>query len=566
MSAGCETIQLALVAGQADAAALRHLEACSECRFFRALSREHASAQGTGEAASALGRPFEDVIAHALATGEPLLGRFQVRRVLGRGGQGVVVAAWDERESEEVAVKLARSGSPEVANAHRVRHPGVCRVYFSERHGEIRLIVMELIDGPTLAEAARGLGAGERLRVFGAIADAVHAAHEEGVLHLDLKPENVLLRGGHPIVTDFGMSIRVGDPRAPGGTLAYMAPEQRRGDAVDRRADVYALGVMLRELVPGAERAAARATAGDPVDRFPTAAALREAVDPAGRSRRRWRAVAAVGAGLAALAVLALGTFLPPAGRRARWYPELWGEDILGREMWSVAADVDGEPVASIEPLEPATGCARNARELLDGVAQYQDPYHGYAFPGLRALCIPFELGPECAPPDPDAELCAIHAGRREPLGLKARDRDRAPPGVRLGQLQGSSTCDRDQSVVITLDRPRLVAAVRAWFHDQPPRSLAVELEDDGAWVTASRTFENAQSIPIVVPPSTAGGSAPVTLTFGPVTTRRVRFSVRCDAVDPVKGNVPGNPVWLTEVEVFSPLGSWEAWRRRLLW
>lgn len=214
----------------------------------------------------------------ALAREPVQVGRFQVLKERGRGGFGVVLHAYDPDLEREVALKiplpekLLTGQSPEefvreARLAARLEHPGVVRVYEVARLGPIWYIVSAYCAGPTLAEwleqRREPLSPKSAARVVAAIAEAVHYAHSRGVLHLDLKPENVLVEDvpeeDHPLrpmVTDFGLAGRLeqfaadGDRRL-GGTVDYMAPEQRLGDAgrVGVAADVYALGAILYDLV-----------------------------------------------------------------------------------------------------------------------------------------------------------------------------------------------------------------------------------------------------------------------------------------------------------------------------
>jgi serine/threonine-protein kinase len=205
--------------------------------------------------------------------GPPILaGRYVILGLLGAGGMGNVYKARDLELEELVALKVLRPelvGAPgvldrfrrEVKLARRVTHPSVARVFdIGDHHGE-KFLTMELIDGESLGALLareRRLDVGRVTVVASAICAGLSAAHAAGVIHRDLKPDNVLLdRGGRVVVTDFGIARAV----APGadrtgtglvGTPAYMAPEQvEEGVEIDARADLYALGAMLYELVVG---------------------------------------------------------------------------------------------------------------------------------------------------------------------------------------------------------------------------------------------------------------------------------------------------------------------------
>lgn len=187
-------------------------------------------------------------------------GRYEIVREIGRGGMSVVYEARDLRLGRRVALKVLKEVGPERVRreaeaAARLRHPNVVAVH------EVGpdYIVMDLVEGRTLAEALPGLGREERLRILEAVAEAVAHAHAHGVVHRDLKPANILLEpGGRVVLTDFGLARLEGgeDLTRTGaviGTPHFMAPEQVRGEGrrVGPAADVWALGVLLYEMLSG---------------------------------------------------------------------------------------------------------------------------------------------------------------------------------------------------------------------------------------------------------------------------------------------------------------------------
>jgi tetratricopeptide (TPR) repeat protein len=203
---------------------------------------------------------------------------YEIVERIGRGGMGVVYKAVQLSTKRTVAVKVILGGalaSPgalrrfqrEVELAARLQHAGLVRILESgETADELPYYAMDYVAGVDLQQWSQRdrPGQAEVLELFVAICEAVHYAHRQGVVHLDLKPSNVLVDGeGQPRVLDFGLArvagseqtlaSQTGDAVHLKGTLRYMSPEQARGDAItsDPRSDVYALGVILYELLTG---------------------------------------------------------------------------------------------------------------------------------------------------------------------------------------------------------------------------------------------------------------------------------------------------------------------------
>ena len=208
------------------------------------------------------------------------LGHYRLVECLGRGGMGEVWRARDDRLDRDVAVKVlpvAVSDDEEARGrfereakaAAALNHPNICVVYDVGRDGGVDFIVMELVQGPTLAERLQGgpLPLPEVIRSAIELSQALHEAHRAGIVHRDLKPGNVMLTSRGVKLLDFGVAKRVPSGIAGTaesmtaatatragtllGTLPYMAPEQLLGAATDARTDVFALGGVMFEMITG---------------------------------------------------------------------------------------------------------------------------------------------------------------------------------------------------------------------------------------------------------------------------------------------------------------------------
>ena len=221
--------------------------------------------------------------------------RYTILDEIGRGGMGAVYLAFDTRLQREVAIKVS-NGVPGAEVERRLdgearilaglEHPGIVPIHDAGRLADGRLFyVMKRVRGATLTRHCEQMATlSERLGVFERICDAVNFAHAQGVIHRDLKPDNVMIgQFGEVLVMDFGVA-RAAAERHEGGTVlgtrGFMAPEQERGRDVDARADVYALGAILGWLCEGMKvprplrSICDRAMAPAPSDRYGSAAEL----------------------------------------------------------------------------------------------------------------------------------------------------------------------------------------------------------------------------------------------------------------------------------------------------
>ena len=329
-----------------------------------------------------------------------LRGRFEIGALVGTGGYAAVFRAEDPLLRRAVAIKVLDPTRVAGADADRflaeartvatIEHPHIVPLYEAGREGDIAYLAMRFFPEGSLTgrlERAGRLSPAEVVRLGIEVAEALEAAHQRGVVHLDIKPDNILLDGdGNAAVTDFGIAQLIGargddEPMAPSGTPHYMSPEHVAGDVVDGRADVYALGVVLYEAATGRPpitgdsaqqvmanqvarspqpiaslapelptalaRVITRALAKDPAERWASAGAMAQALRAAGdadrllaprevrkRTRRRWyrRTVVLLGllgAGLALAIAAAIG-------------------------LWRIATSGDRPALDAMAPLIPA--------------------------------------------------------------------------------------------------------------------------------------------------------------------------------------------------------------------
>ena len=210
------------------------------------------------------------------------IGHYRIRRKIGEGGMGVVYEAWDQRLERAVAIKTIHEATEsrdarsrlwrEARSLARVNHPCVCQVFDVLEDGEVLVLVLELLDGQSLADRLAGgvVSTSEAVGIERQILEALQALHDVGIVHRDLKPSNAFLTRNGLKLLDFGLA-RTADPAfareadqtrtetivtAPGlivGTPQYMAPEQASGRTAGPASDIFASGCILYEMLTGKE-------------------------------------------------------------------------------------------------------------------------------------------------------------------------------------------------------------------------------------------------------------------------------------------------------------------------
>jgi tRNA A-37 threonylcarbamoyl transferase component Bud32 len=207
--------------------------------------------------------------------GQTLLKRYRVDMFIGRGAMADVYKVWDDQRAAYLAMKLLREDLAmdtiflrrfrrEARALAQLQHPHIVRFYGLEEDDLLAFILMDFIDGTTLQQEIRvthhPLPLGRVLEVMRPVCSALHFAHRQGMIHCDIKPSNIMQHvNGTILVTDFGLAHMTETAATSalmlgGGTFGYMAPEQARGEKPSIQTDIYALGIVLYEMLTGGER------------------------------------------------------------------------------------------------------------------------------------------------------------------------------------------------------------------------------------------------------------------------------------------------------------------------
>ena len=248
---------------------------CPKCGHENAPNRDTCSACDVdfamSESPTAGGEPVEP-LERTFEPGAAFAGRYTIVERIGQGGMGQVYKAIDTKLGRPVALKLVRAGTAEAKGlarfrrelnmARQVSHQNVCRVHDIGDFEGVYFISMEFVEGQTLQEWTRAVGklsTPQTLSVARQLCDGLAAIHGESIVHRDLKPANIMLdKSGRAVIMDFGLAYQPDADQitAEGevlGTLAYLSPEQAQGGAgLDHRSDIYALGLVIFEMLTGA--------------------------------------------------------------------------------------------------------------------------------------------------------------------------------------------------------------------------------------------------------------------------------------------------------------------------
>jgi serine/threonine-protein kinase len=248
---------------------------CPECHFDNPSDSKFCKECGTqlilSEGASISPTKTLETPTEELTRGTTFAGRYEIIEELGKGGMGKVYRAEDKKIKEEVALKLIKTEiasdkktierfSNELKMARKIAHRNVCRMYDLGEEKGTHFITMEYVPGEDLKRLVRKVGqfsAGKTISIAKQVCEGLAEAHRLGVVHRDLKPQNIMVdEDGNARIMDFGIARSVKGKGITGagvmiGTPEYMSPEQAEVKEVDQRSDIYSLGVILYEMVTG---------------------------------------------------------------------------------------------------------------------------------------------------------------------------------------------------------------------------------------------------------------------------------------------------------------------------
>jgi eukaryotic-like serine/threonine-protein kinase len=245
--------------------------ACAKCTTPLPLSDQTLATGGQGWSVPAADGVVSSTALLQLSPGTSIGSRYEIVRLLGQGGMGAVYEAHDKELEREVAIKVIRAdmaANPEILRrfkqelilARQITHKNVIRIFDLGQADGIKFITMEYIEGENLQSVLRRkkkLEPAEAAAILAQVCRALEAAHNEGVIHRDLKPQNIMLdKSGRAYVMDFGIArsmLGTGMTQTGAliGTPDYMSPEQAKGQSLDARSDLFSLGIIFYEMLSG---------------------------------------------------------------------------------------------------------------------------------------------------------------------------------------------------------------------------------------------------------------------------------------------------------------------------